>query len=157
MFASGQFFDISPFLAFLFNEPVYFLGSEKQEFLSDSRELHGGWVGISDDVGNSLCYIIYNESEGTIVHRSEVYSALNPKLQNLREDPFLFESGPHSDVRHAPSVLPALGETITQFVRDVQSDGEKIHQSQSSDVFEKYIVKIGRRRFAAKSYGTSSK
>jgi len=32
MFATGQFYDISPFLGFRFNEPVYFLGSGKQEF-----------------------------------------------------------------------------------------------------------------------------
>ena len=68
MYATGQFFEISPFQAFRFNEPVYFLGSGKQELPSDSRELRGRWVGISDDVGKSLCYIIYNEAEGTIVH-----------------------------------------------------------------------------------------
>ena len=121
MFATGQFFDISPFLAFRFNEPVYFLGSGKQGFPSDSQELRGCWVGISEDVGKSLCYIIYNKSEGTILHRSEVHSALNPKLRNLREDHFLFESGPHSDVQNVPPVPPyvmcrVVGRSYTSLI-----------------------------------------
>ena len=81
------------------------------------------------------------------MHRSEVRSALDPKLWDLRKDQFFFDSGPHSDAQHIPSIRPAPGETApgenaTQFVRDAQSDGEKIHQSQSSDIFEKYMIPL---------------
>ena len=63
----SKFSDISLFLAFRFNELVYCLGYGKHELPLDSWELRGLWMGISEDVDNSLCYISYNESECTIV------------------------------------------------------------------------------------------
>ena len=130
MFATGQSYDISPCLG------LYFLVSGKQEFPSTSRELRGRWVGISEDVGNSLCYIIYNEAKCTIVNWSEVRSTLDPNFRNLREDPLSFDSGPLSDVRYVPTVPPEPGETTVltkpgehgpQFIRDAQSELEKKH------------------------------
>jgi len=118
MMVTGFFYDISPLLSFRFNEPVYFL-QHKQQFPSDSKEIRGRWMGVAEDVGNSLTYEIYNESTGTIVQRSEVRLALDGKLRNIREDPILFDSTPDSDVQyvngeHGPtSVVPNNGEPPT--------------------------------------------
>ena len=99
-------------------------------------------MGISEDVGNSLCYIIYNKSEGTIVHCSEVRSALDDKLRNLREDPITVDSGPHSKVQYVPSIPSAPGEQAPPFVCDANSYGEKTRQYQSSDIFEKFMIPL---------------
>ena len=95
--ATGLFNKISPLLSFRFNEPVYFL-KHKQRFQSDSKEIRGRWMGVAKYVGNSLTYTIYNESEGTIIQRSEVRSALDGKIRNIQEDPITFDSTPDRDV-----------------------------------------------------------
>ena len=70
-------------------------------------------MGVAGDIRNSICYTIYNESEGTIVYRSEVQFALDGKLRNIREDPIPFDSNPDSDA-HYMNVEPGSDNDVSE-------------------------------------------
>jgi hypothetical protein len=55
--AYGTDNDISPMLYFSFYEPVYYLVDETT-FPSESKELRGRWVGVSENVGHFMTYQI---------------------------------------------------------------------------------------------------
>ena len=89
--------DISPLLYFYFWQPVYFLEDESQQsFPSESKELRGRWVGISEHIGNRMTYKIITDDTGEEVCRSAIRSALDPTMKNLREDPIEIQSVPIS-------------------------------------------------------------
>jgi len=49
--------DISNLIQFYFYQPVFFLDTNKPSF-PKSKELFGHWVGIADNVGDALTYLI---------------------------------------------------------------------------------------------------
>jgi hypothetical protein len=51
----GTTVDISHFLEFHFNQPVYYAADNK--WPSESPEKSGQWVGVADNVGDALTYI----------------------------------------------------------------------------------------------------
>lgn len=63
--------DISPILQFVFYEPVYYRAHEPG-FPSESKELSGRFVGISENVGHALTFKILNEKSGTVIYCSVV-------------------------------------------------------------------------------------
>jgi hypothetical protein len=72
--AYGTDNDISPMLYFLFYEPVYYLVDETT-FPSESKELHGQWVGVRENVGHFMTYKILTDNTHRIIHRSNIRSA----------------------------------------------------------------------------------
>jgi hypothetical protein len=89
--------DISPLLYFYFWQPVYFLVDEsEQHFPGKSKELRGRWVGISEHISNKMTYKIITDNTGEEVCRSAIRSALDPTMENLREDPIEIEKDPIS-------------------------------------------------------------
>jgi hypothetical protein len=84
--AYGTDIDISPMLYFLFYEPVYYLVDETT-FPSESKELCGRWVGVSENVGHFMTYKILTDDTRQIIHRSNIRSAADPSARNLRLDP----------------------------------------------------------------------
>lgn len=66
--------DISVLLQFQFWEPVYYAKYD-EKFPSDSTELLGRFVGISENVGHSMTYKILTEDD-KIIHRAVARSAL---------------------------------------------------------------------------------
>jgi hypothetical protein len=84
--ASGTDNDISPMLYFSFYKPVYYLVDETT-FPSESRELRGRWVGVSENVGHFMTYKILTDDTRWIIHHSNIRSAADPNARNLRLDP----------------------------------------------------------------------
>jgi hypothetical protein len=84
--AYGTDNDISPMLYFSFYELVYYLVDETT-FPSESKELHGRWVGVSENVGHFMTYKILTDNTHWIIHRSNIPSAADPNARNLRLDP----------------------------------------------------------------------
>jgi hypothetical protein len=84
--STGSTNDISPLLCFHFCEPVYY-EFDDSDFLSDSCEKHGHFVGISKSVGHAMTVKILTDDTLKVIHRSNVRLALNPHAKNLRLDP----------------------------------------------------------------------
>ena len=78
--------DISPLLCFDFYEPVYF-HMDDTPFPSVSKELHGHWVGISENVGNFTTFKVLTNDMLKVIHHSNVCSACDPASKNLHLDP----------------------------------------------------------------------
>jgi hypothetical protein len=72
-------------LYFSFYEPVYYLVDETT-FPSESKELRGRWVGVSENVGHFMTYKILTDDTHRIIHRSNIRSAADPHARNLRLD-----------------------------------------------------------------------
>jgi hypothetical protein len=83
--AYGTDNDISPMLYFLFYELVYYLVDETT-FPSESKELHGQWVGVRENVGHFMTYKILTDNTHWIIHRSNIRSAADPNSRNLLLD-----------------------------------------------------------------------
>jgi hypothetical protein len=77
--------DDPPLLNSDFDEPVYYLVDETT-FPSESKELHGRWVGVSKNVGHFMTYKILMDDTRRIIHRSNIRSAADPNARNLRLD-----------------------------------------------------------------------
>jgi hypothetical protein len=87
-FSTGNLNDISPILQFSFWEPVYYLSDPTdRQFPGTSDERRGHYVGISENIGHSMTFIIITDDTNTRIERSIVRSALQKKTANLREDP----------------------------------------------------------------------
>jgi hypothetical protein len=84
--AYGTDNNISPMLYFSFYKPVYYLVDETT-FPSKSKELHGQWVGVSENVGHFMTYKILMDDTRRIIHCSNIRSAADPNARNLRLDP----------------------------------------------------------------------
>jgi hypothetical protein len=70
----------------LFYEPVYYLVDETT-FPSESKELRGRWVGVSENVGHLMTYKILTDDTRQIIHRSNIHLAADPNARNLHLDP----------------------------------------------------------------------
>ena len=82
--ATGQVNDISPMLEFVFGEPVYYCLNE-EDFPSDSRELLGNFVGISEHVGHKMTFkVLSNDTLLSIPSRViSVWMSLVPVARVL--------------------------------------------------------------------------
>jgi hypothetical protein len=102
--AYGTDNDIRPMLYFSFYEPVYYFVDETT-FPSESKELHGRWVGVSENVGHFMTYKILTDDTHRIIHRSNIRSAADPNARNLRLDPLNDE--PPEVIRSLRKASPA--------------------------------------------------
>jgi hypothetical protein len=82
----GSTNDISPLYCFHFWEPVYYK-LDDSDFLSDSREKCGHFVGISESVGLAMTFKILTDDTLKVIHQSNVRLAHNPHAKNLQLDP----------------------------------------------------------------------
>jgi hypothetical protein len=80
--STGSTNDISPLICFHFWEPVYYK-LDNSDFLSDSREKRGHFVGISESVGHAMTFKILTDDTLKVIHQSNVRSSLNPHAKNL--------------------------------------------------------------------------
>jgi hypothetical protein len=86
--AYGTDNNISPMLYFSFYKPAYYLVDETT-FPSESKELRGRWVGVSENVGHFMTYKILTDDTHRIIHHSNICSAADPNARNLRLDPLI--------------------------------------------------------------------
>ena len=72
-FSTGTINDISPILQFSFWEPVYYLTDDsKRQFPGTSEEKRGQYVGISENIGHAMTFIIISDDTNKRIERSVV-------------------------------------------------------------------------------------
>jgi hypothetical protein len=117
--ATGQRPDISALLQFRWFEPVLY--SVDHSFASDSPEKSGRWVGVADNQGDALTYLILNDDTQKVVTRSAVRTALDSTNPNLRARPNPgfsqatssgTTSSPSSGDGESPSTTPIFFSTL---------------------------------------------
>ena len=81
----GQRSDVSALLLFRWWEPVYY-SVEARTYPSGTREKLGRWVGIAENQGDALTYLVLDDNTEKVVVRSNVRSALDPNNPNLRAE-----------------------------------------------------------------------
>ena len=87
MMATFEMSDISPITAFHFWEKVYFLEDVKDQSIpSKPKERAGRFVGIAENIGHQMTFLILTNDTEELIARSIVRSALEPKLINLRDE-----------------------------------------------------------------------
>ena len=101
--ASGRISDISAIASFRWLEPVYFKDHDTH-FPSSSPEKFGYWVGVAENVGHDLTYLIWSKEHNKIIPRSCVRSALDPSTINPRATGFENVSFPSENDAHPPTV-----------------------------------------------------
>ena len=109
---TGSTPDVSVLMQFHFWEPVYYMIHDKQSFPSQVNEKLGRIVGISENVGDSLTYIVLTDDTKQIIHRSSLRSAQDPKSENKRiesrednNEPIVFIRSTHDSMPQS-SLLP---------------------------------------------------
>ena len=91
--AYGGVTDISPMLHFHFWQPVFFEHYDKT-FPSSSPERLGRVVGIAEDCGDALTYLVLDDLTGKAVPRSNIRAASSSDYPNLRVYPSSSDGAP---------------------------------------------------------------
>ena len=78
----GGLQDISAFLEYRFYEPVLYLDSD--ETFPSSKEKPGWWVGVANNVGDTMTFKILTEDSHKVVHRSVIRPAKDDRFKNKR-------------------------------------------------------------------------
>ena len=114
--------DISPFLAFRWWEPVYFTDHHADHFPGTQEKL-GRIVGIAENQGDLMTWLVLDLETEKVVTRSEVRSAANTKLPNLR----------------AETKIPSLGgeklTTLTEILDQVNPSSESLPKYTPEQLF----------------------
>ena len=86
-YASGTISDVSVLLPFKFWQPVYYLTDPTdRSFPGDSEEKRGRWVGISENIGGHITFIIItDDGKGSRIERS-ILCPVDSKMPNYRAD-----------------------------------------------------------------------
>jgi hypothetical protein len=134
--------DISVLLQFRFWEPVYYMKYD-EKFPSDSTELLGRFVGISENVGHAMTYKILTEDD-KIIHRAVARSALKTGGFDNRKAKAAAPKGAPEDVLHHVSdkEKAEIEEVLVEDVSDDEDEEEddtkerkkKFRESCSEDV-----------------------
>ena len=101
--------DVSPLMKFHFWEPVYYLIDDKQSFPSETHEKLGRFVGISENVGDTMTFKVLSDDTEKILHRSSLRSATSDKDKNKRLEP---ESDPSDPIVFVKSTNDCLDPAL---------------------------------------------
>ena len=82
--ATGIVPDISYFLSYHWWQPVYYLDDDGG-FPSQSKEKRGRWVGVAENIGDTLTYYVLTDDTQQVIARSVLRPVTNND-QNLRAD-----------------------------------------------------------------------
>jgi len=105
---------ISPLLWFDFYEHVYY-HIDDASFPSDSKELCGHWVGISENVGNFMTFKILTVDSKKVIYRSNIPDAKKNHLDHLNINiPQVIQSAIDRGICNTYSPLPDHGEGNAQ-------------------------------------------
>ena len=96
---TGEVTDVSPFLTFHFWQEVFFEQPDKTEQL-------GRWVGVAENVGDTLTYFVLTNDTEKVIARSNVRAAKDPLFPNrlVRPDNSLPDGG---EVKSKPVLASA--------------------------------------------------
>ena len=131
---TGSTPDISAIMLFLFWEKIYYKNNDAA-FPSESNERLGRFVGIADSVGHALTFKVLTEDTSKIIYRSEIRTATNPNVRNLRIDPVednsnnndVLKSKHDDDIKNGipmPTIDPSelIGRT---YLKNPEEDGSR--------------------------------
>ena len=107
--AFGETPDLSVLLQYSFYEQVLYLDSDTK--YPDLKEKPGRFVGIAENCGDALTYLILIEDTNQVISRSIVRPADDKTHPNLRATPALGEGGPKIEMKE--SFLHSMNE-LTQ-------------------------------------------
>jgi len=74
--------DISALLSFHWWQPVYY--AVDGDFPSESKEKLGQWVGVAENQGDALTYLVLTDDTQQVIARSSVCAASEPMFPNKR-------------------------------------------------------------------------
>ena len=114
-YKDGQRSDVSALLLFRWWEPVYY-SVEARAFPTGTREKLGRWVGVAENQGDALTYLIMDDDSQKVVVRSNVRTALDPDNPNLRAETPAGPSPVFGEIK--PS-----GKPILMSASEIPSDG----------------------------------
>jgi hypothetical protein len=123
---TGSTSDCSPLLRFHWWEEVYFK-LDDSDFPSESPELKGHFVGISEHVGHAMTFKILSIDTLKVLHRGNVRSAGNPDSVNVRAD----ELGGESATEIIKSRPKDERRSVT-FKDSIPQNGEPVNDEESS-------------------------
>ena len=147
--------DISNLLQFYFYQPVFFLDTNKPSFPA-SKELFGHWVGLADNVGDALTYLILTPNN-QVLAQSTLCPAYHPTHQNLRlaegEDLEAYRPPPTADACSVPVIqdsqltnhpfIDPLNIIGYQFVKTHNGFPHKAKVIEALEDGTKYLVALG--------------
>ena len=94
-------------------------------------------MGIAENVGHKMTWLIYCDATSKLIERSEVRSALTPSLRNLQLDPLKFDQSPTSDVVYIKDKKNGEMKKKKQKTEGpTESPPEKLNGEQSQDSTE---------------------
>ena len=140
--ATGSTGDISPMLRLYFWKPVYF-NEDDMSLPSDTTEVRGRFVGISENVVHDMTVKILNSYTKKIINRSVARPADDAKLPNLRAEPLTY-----------PEVIKLLHD---DYVPNLSENASNYNVSPSSSKWSMPELDprdlVGRSFLTSKEYG----
>jgi hypothetical protein len=118
--------DISPYLAFYWWEPVYFTDPNNDSFPATKEKL-GRIVGVAENQGDLMTWLILDLETTMVVTRSEVRTARNENNPNLRAEARIRSSGGESDLQQLFPASKLLKENLSQNCDDPPSEFMPMH------------------------------
>ena len=103
--ATGVVPDISSILAYHWWQPVYFMDDDGK-FPSSSKEKRGRWVGVAENIGDTLTYLILSDDTEKVVARSI--------LRPVTEEDFNIRAEPQFDEEVGTKEQPFVLESLAQ-------------------------------------------
>ena len=115
-YKDGQRSDVSALLLFRWWEPVYY-SLESRTFPTGTREKLGRWVGVAENQGDALTYLVLDDDSQKVVVRSNVRTALDPANPNLRAETSTAGLSP------AFGEIKPSGKSVLTSASEIPSDG----------------------------------
>ena len=123
--ATGIVPDISYFLSYHWWQPVYYLDDDGG-FPSQSKEKRGRWVGVAENIGDTLTYLILSDDTEKVVARSI--------LRPVTEEDFNIRAEPQFDEEVGTKEQPFVLESLAQGKMPSFSVEELMHRTFLYDV-----------------------
>jgi hypothetical protein len=57
------------------------------DFPSDTKEERGRWIGISEQIGHAMTFLVLTDKTKQVIHRSNICTACDSSSANIRLDP----------------------------------------------------------------------
>ena len=151
--AFGETPDISSLLSFRWYDDVFYLDAD--ETFPHSKEKPGKFVGIAENCGDAMTYLILTEDTKQVIARSVVRRADNPFAPNARSAPLAGEEvktvvkSPTDEKGPTTMTLPTVApDDLIGYTYIQNVDGEPTRaevKSMTGDDDNMFVVKVGDR------------
>ena len=146
-YLKGDTPDISAYLQFTFYQRILYLDNESN--FPASKERSGRWLGVSENTGDSLTFIIVDEQSKQILHRSVVRPFYN-NLQVKWDARLAVNPEERKTARHGGDIMPSKEERESKLADIMDEYDEQVPDliardiDQPQSVIKKSILKMDR-------------